>query len=274
MKTKQLLFFTGLLIGVSASSMQARAQMKGVNINGPSITNNGKAWALLYQQHAAEYKALCYQAYNLAKMNLDAALKAPHKRPLAVVTDVDETVLDNSPYDAGRAINNLEFDSKTWQKWTAAGLADSVPGAPSFFRYAAAKGVTVFYVTNREETERAGTEKNLKKYSLPNVDKEHLLLKDSVSSKEIRRKKILEKYDIVLFCGDNLSDFNMVYDNKPAEGNRNEATRFMKKQFGSKYIVIPNIAYGDFEGAFFKFNSKLNNAQKDSVIRASLRTFR
>jgi len=236
-----------------------------------SINNSGKVWALLYQQRAAEYKALCFQAYNIAKLRLDEALKHRGKKPLAVVTDIDETVLDNSPYDAARAINNLDFDLATWKQWTAKGIADTVPGAPSFLKYAAKKGVTVFYITNRDEDEQAGTLKNLKLYNLPNADDTHLILKTGTSSKESRRQQVLKKYNIVLLCGDNLPDFTALYDNKPAEDKRMEITEQLNKQFGSRYIVIPNPAYGDFENAIFKFK-KLTDRQKDSVIRANIRT--
>ena len=236
-----------------------------------SIVNGGKVWALLYQQRAAEYKALCFQAYNLARLRLDEALKQKGKKPLAVITDVDETVLDNSPYDAAVALKDIDFDLSAWKKWTAKGIADTVPGAPSFFKYAASKGVTVFYVTNRDEDEREGTTNNLKRYGLPNADKEHILLRQSVSSKEARRQEVLKKYNVVLYCGDNLPDFDAAYDNKPLQDNRDATTERLKKYFGYKYIVIPNPAYGDFENAFFG-GEKLSAAQKDSVLRAIIKT--
>jgi 5'-nucleotidase (lipoprotein e(P4) family) len=129
-----------LLLLISISIFSAKAQ------NNPSIANSGKVWASLYQQRAAEYRALCFQAYNTAKLRLDIAVKQHHKKPLAVVTDIDETLLDNSPYDAQRAINNQEFDLTTWKEWTAKGICDTVPGAAAFFKYAASKGVTVFYI--------------------------------------------------------------------------------------------------------------------------------
>ncbi|MGY3213424.1 5'-nucleotidase, lipoprotein e(P4) family [Mucilaginibacter sp. HD30] len=255
-----LLFF--VLISTSVVNAQDAGKL--------SIVNAGKVWASLYQQRAAEYKALCFQAYNLARLRLDEALKRKGGKPLAVITDVDETVLDNSPYDAGRAVKDKDFDLTGWKAWTAKGIADTVPGAPSFFKYAASKGVTVFYVTNREEDEREGTTKNLKLYNLPNADQAHLVLKQSVSSKEVRRQEILKKYNVVLYCGDNLPDFDSAYDNKPLQDMRNATTERLKKYFGNKYIVIPNAAYGDFENAFLG-NQKLNAAQKDSVLRAILK---
>lgn len=258
MKKLLSLFFIIVIVTCTANAQDAGKL---------SIVNGGKVWALLYQQRAAEYKALCFQAYNLARLRLDEALKHKGKKPLAVITDVDETVLDNSPYDAARAIKDKDFDLAAWKAWTAKGIADTVPGAPSFFKYAASKGVAVFYITNRDEDERDGTTKNLKLYNLPNADKTHIFLKQSISSKETRRQEILKNYNVVLYCGDNLPDFDSAYDNKPLQDSRNAATERLKKYFGNKYIVIPNMAYGDFENAFFG-NQKLNAAQKDSVLRS------
>ena len=198
---RKLLWF-GLLMVVFATA--ANAQDAGRL----SITNGGKVWASLYQQRAAEYKALCFQAYNIARLRLDEALKHKGKKPLAVITDVDETLLDNSPYDAARAVKDKDYEPAGWKAWTAKGIADTVPGAPSFFKYAASKGVTVFYVTNRDEDEREGTTKNLKLYNLPNADKAHVILRQTVSSKEARRQQILKNYNVVLYCGDNLPDFD------------------------------------------------------------------
>lgn len=237
-----------------------------------STVNNGKVWSSLWQQRAAEYKALCLQAYNLAKWRIDEAVKQPAGKPLAVVTDIDETVLDNSPYDAVRAINNQEYDAATWKKWTALAECDTVPGAPNFFKYAASKGVTVFYITNRDEDERPGTLKNLQRYNLPNADNAHLMLKQSSSSKESRRLQVLSQYNIVLLCGDNLADFDKLYDSHPTEANRERTTAQLAGQFGKKYIVLPNPSYGDWEGALFNFNYKLTPAQKDSVIKVKLKT--
>lgn len=237
-----------------------------------TLVNAGKVWASLYQQRAAEYKALCFQAYNIARERIDQAIKKHGKKPYAVVTDIDETLLDNSPYDAARAVNNLDFDPKTWKEWTAKAIADTVPGAPSFFKYAASKGVKIFYITNRDEDEQEATLKNLQLYHLPNADRAHLLLRNKISSKESRRNLVLKKYNIILLCGDNLPDFDALYDNSPTEASRAATTEKLKKEFGNRYIIIPNLSYGDFEGALFKFNYKLTPAQKDSIIRSLIKT--
>ena len=240
--------------------------------NAISITNGGKAWTSIWQQRAAEYKALCFQAYNIAKLRVDEGVKNPGSKPWAIVTDIDETLLDNSPYDASRALQNLDYTDATWKGWTDKAIADTVPGAPAFFKYAASKGITIFYITNRNEGGRATTLKNLQLYGLPNADDAHLLLKTTTSSKEARRLNVLKTHNILLLCGDNLPDFDMLYDNHPSEESRIATTRKLEKEFGSRYIVIPNPSYGDFEGALFHFNYKLTNAQKDSVIKANIKT--
>jgi 5'-nucleotidase (lipoprotein e(P4) family) len=239
-----------------------------------SKANGGKVWSSLWQQRSAEYKALCFQAYNLAKLRLDEAIRSQGTKPYAVVTDIDETLLDNSPYDAMRADSNLEFTPQTWKTWTSKAVADTVPGAPAFFKYAASKGVAVFYITNRNEDEKAATIKNLQLYGLPNTDDEHVLMKQTSSSKESRRQSVLSTYNIVLLCGDNLPDFDALYDsptnNKQTEQTRMAVTEKLKKEFGNRYIVIPNPSYGDWETVLFN-NSKLTSAQKDSVMHAKLK---
>jgi 5'-nucleotidase (lipoprotein e(P4) family) len=273
-KLLPLLFLAILFTAFKPSGKVTGTSKKKLSIDTNTLVNSGKVWASLYQQRAAEYKALCFQAYNIARERINAAVKKHHKKPYAVVTDIDETLLDNSPYDAERALHNKDFDSKTWKEWTAKAIADTVPGAPSFFKYAASKGVKIFYITNRDEDERAATLKNLQLYHLPNADDAHLLLKNGISSKENRRKLVLKKHQIVLLCGDNLPDFDALYDHKPTEENRAAVTEKLRKEFGNRYIIIPNPSYGDFEGFFFKFNYQLTPAQKDSVIRSLIKTDR
>jgi len=256
--------FAGVLLFSACSSSK--------KVTGTSVVNSGKVWAAIYQQQAAEYKALCFQAYNIAKLRLDEALKQPTDKPYAIITDLDETLLDNSPYDAQRATNNLGYDSKSWKMWTAKGICDTVPGGAAFFKYAASKGVEVFYITNRDADEHDGTLKNLQLYGLPNADDAHLILREGhSSSKEAHRLAVRQTHNVILLCGDNLADFDALYDNKPSEQNRAASTLHLMAEFGSKYIVLPNPSYGDWESALFNFNYKLTDAQKDSIIKVQIR---
>ncbi|QJD97468.1 5'-nucleotidase, lipoprotein e(P4) family [Mucilaginibacter robiniae] len=261
-----------LISGLALLAACSTARKTIITPTNASIANSGKVWASLWQQRSAEYHALCFQAYNIAKLRLDEIIKQSPGKPYAIVTDIDETVLDNSPYDVQRAVHNQDYDAATWKQWTALAQCDTVAGAPSFFKYAASKGVTVFYITNRDEDERTGTLKNLQRYQMPYADNEHLLLKTGSSSKESRRQQVLKNYTIALLCGDNLPDFDAAYDSHPAELNRQAATVNLLSKFGSRYIILPNPSYGDFEGALFHYNYKLSPMQKDSIIKANIKT--
>ncbi len=231
---------------------------------------NGKLFTTIFQQKAAEYRALCLQAYNIAWLRLDQ-YKATTAKPKAIITDIDETVLDNSPYEAHQTLQGKDYDPASWYEWTAKAAADTVPGAAAFLKYAATKGVEIFYITNREERERLTTINNLKTFNLPNADDVHFIPKQTISSKEIRRQAVANTHEIIMLIGDNLADFSMLFDKKPM-AERLQNTDISAKDFGSRYIVLPNPVYGDWESSLFKFN-KLTPAQKDSVIRAEVKTY-
>lgn len=237
-----------------------------------SLVVRGPLWGAVWQQKAAEYKALCYQAYNIARLRLDIILQQPHSKPLAVVTDIDETALDNSPYAVHQALQDSSYSDKTWMDWTARIDCDTVPGALSFFRYAFSRGVRIFYITNRLEAERASTEKDLLRWNFPDATPDHLFLKQDVSGKEKRRSIVARDHEIVLLCGDNLSDFSAVFDKQPY-GERDRLTISNAGSFGDRFIVLPNATYGDWEGALYNYNHKLGELQKDSIIKAQLRTY-
>ena len=267
MRKGTIIILFGLLAGCAA-------RRQPTPVTNSQLIHDGKLWASLFQQQAAEYKALCLQAYNVARLRLSIALQQPHSRPLAIVTDIDETFLDNSPYDVKQALQGQEYATATWHEWTSLGQADTLAGALSFFNYAAANNVAVFYITNRDETERTGTLNNLKRYGFPYADNAHLVLKqpDSASSKEGRRLQVSKTHDIVLLLGDNLADFSPLFDKKDL-AERNVNTLAAATEFGNKFIVLPNPVYGDWESAVFRYNRKLSPAQKDSIIKVSLKKY-
>ncbi|MEP6582732.1 MAG: 5'-nucleotidase, lipoprotein e(P4) family [Ginsengibacter sp.] len=233
------------------------------------IISNGKILATAYHQRAAEYRALCLQAYNVAHARVDELVKENTTKPKAIITDIDETVLNNSPYQAHQALENKDYEQATWTQWTTMANADTIPGAFSFLTYANSKGIEIFYITNRNESEREGTLKNLQKFNFPNADNAHLFLRDNVSSKEGRRKNIEATHEVVMLLGDNLSDFSFLFDAK----NSNERMKNVNASsaaFGNRFIILPNITYGDWESSLYDFNYSLTMQQKDSVIKSKL----
>jgi 5'-nucleotidase (lipoprotein e(P4) family) len=227
--------------------------------------------AVLWQQFSGEYSALSFQAYNFAKLSLKEALwNQANAKPNCVIVDVDETILDNSAFQGHEIKKGFSYLPKDWQEWTALAQADTVPGALAFLKFAASKNVETFYITNRELSDHDGTLKNLQKFGFPYAEEAHLLLKISTSDKELRRQKVFEKYNVLLLCGDNLSDFSNVFyrDGKDTK----EQVNLMQNQFGTRFIVLPNPMYGDWEKLLYK-GDKLNEADKGKQRFEKLKTY-
>ncbi|RPE09837.1 5'-nucleotidase, lipoprotein e(P4) family [Chitinophaga lutea] len=235
-----------------------------------SFSATGPAWGALWQQRAAEYKALCLQAYQVAAQRVEVMSHQQTLRPRAIVTDIDETILDNSPFSAKNALAGKPYSQQAWEEWTALAAADTVPGALSFFKDAAAKGFTIYYITNRLEKERAATLKNLQRWGFPFADNDHLILSDGNSNKEPRRAVVARKFEIAMLVGDNLGDFAEVFYRKsPAE--RSAAVDQLRDEFGGRFIVLPNVMYGDWLSALAPRG--LTPQQTDSVLKKQVREF-
>lgn len=244
----------------------AGASSGGASRFDPADHGNALLWAVAWKRTAAEYAALCHQGYNLARMRLDQALArraggsagsgpgtASSGRPLAIITDVDDTILHAGAYWA-RLIEEGQdfFDDDIWDAWIPTNEVTPVPGALEFFRYAASQGVEIFYITNRDQGE--GTESyalaHLELLGFPFADMEHLTVLRETSNKEPARERVAEAFDVVLLLGDNLNDFRRVYyvDDVAERMARMEADR---DQFGTRFIVFPNPTDGHWVRAIF-----------------------
>ncbi|WP_316785644.1 5'-nucleotidase, lipoprotein e(P4) family [Pedobacter frigiditerrae] len=227
--------------------------------------------AVLWQQFSGEYRALAFQAYNFARLSLKEALWNQANAKLnCVIVDADETILDNSVFQGHEIKKGVSYLPGDWTEWTALAQADTVPGALAFLKFAASKNVETFYVTNRDKADYEGTLKNLQKFGFPNADEAHLLVKTTTSDKEPRRQKILEKYNVLLLCGDNLSDFSNVFYREGKDTK--EQVNAMQGLFGTKFIVLPNPMYGDWEKLLYK-SDKLNEADKGKQRLDKLKTY-
>lgn len=237
-----------------------------------SATLGGKLYTSAWIQRSAEYRALCLQAYNVATHRLDEALAAhkPSDRPLAIVTDIDETILDNTPNAVHQALRGEDYTDDSWHEWCARAEADTLAGAVSFFRYAAERGVEVFYISNRYEVDRVGTLENLNRFGFPSVDDAHLLLRSESSDKTARRAQVLEQYDLIMLLGDNLGDFDHVFDSSD-ERVRAEGLAQYRSDFGRRFIVLPNPNYGTWEKAMYGSYPPLS--VKDSLLPGKLITY-
>lgn len=233
--------------------------------------------AILWTQTSGEARALAYQAFTLARMVLDRDLQEHRRSRLkrAIVVDADETVLDNSRYQATLLKNRQNYDAQTWTDWVKRAEAEAIPGAVEFLRYAASRGVRVFYVTNRNLAEKDATAINLKKLGFPDVSDETLLVRTDAktSSKEARRRTVGAKFRIVLLMGDNLNDFAEIFQQSKTVADRLAAVERNKSQFGKRFIVLPNVMYGDWESAVYEYNFKLSEEEKAAKRKSQLKTY-
>ena len=243
--------------------------------------------AVLWMQRSVEYKATTMGAFALARFRLDQALADPNwtalipkeqsgayqSLPPAVILDVDETVLDNSGYQAWNAIKDTTFDPKTWTSYVNTATSLAIPGAAEFAQYAASKGVKVFYVSNRTGEEEAATRKNLEKFGFPIDGAIDTVLTsrekpDWTSAKGTRRAYIAKDYRVLLNLGDNFGDF--VDEYRGTEAERLAVLEQHRARWGREWIMLPNPTYGSFESAPYKHDFKLSEADKRKAKRDAL----
>lgn len=261
-----------LVFSCNSSKKSGLAGQAVVRMDSGQLALGGKLWSSLFEQRAAEYKALCIQAFNIARLRLDEAIQQNASgKPMAIITDIDETFLDNTPNSVHLALQGKDWDQQAWYDWTARGTADTLSGALAFYNYAASKHITVFYITNRDEKDRSGTLNNLLKYQFPYSDNEHLIVRQAESSKEERRQKVMANYQVVLLLGDNLADFSSLFDKK-TEAERTDNVYRVANEFGKRFIVLPNANYGGWEDALYE-NKRWLLYQKDSIIKSKVKGY-
>ncbi len=264
-----LVFTTLLLLSQVLSTAQAPATTPQT-----SVDNEYQTGAILWTQSSAEYRALAYQTFVLARLRLDENLRRRSPRRVAVIVDADETVLDNSRFQAELVLRSLPYDPQAWRAWCQRAEAGAVPGAVDFLTHAARRGVTIFYITNRRQPEKAGTIANLQKLGFPTVSEDTVMVREEGTppSKESRRQRVAERYRILLLIGDNLNDFSDDFSGKSTAGRAAQVDS-ERLAFGNRFIVVPNAMYGDWESAVYENRSGLTDAEKRSYRRAALKGF-
>jgi acid phosphatase len=235
-----------------------------------AVAPNDNLNATLWTQRSLEHDLVYREVYALAGRQVAAALKQPDwdalpkserktraaGLPPAVIVDVDETVLDNSPYQARLVRDGKEYDEFTWDAWCREKAARATPGALDFAHIAAAQGVTVFYLTNRAQHLNDVTLENLKKVGFPVPDDETVFLglglvvpgcEASGSDKSCRRELIGRTHRVLALVGDQLGDFIDVDNNTPA--GREQAAAPYAGWFGERWFMLPNPTYGSWDSA-------------------------
>ncbi len=268
-------------LGVAAALIAGVGIGYGFQAANPQESN---LQANLYMQNSAEYRAVCLQTYSWAEAILrlklhaaKAAMERDHSnKPLAIVMDLDETVVDNSSFESYLDRESKPYVEADWQRHEQnPSDLKLVPGAKAFIDAANALGVKAVYISNRWAKNQAFTVEGLKLNGI-NVDGiEHrmLLREDGQSSDKTERRQLAEKlYNVLMYFGDNLRDFSEEFaaptvapNDYPALQKAVEARKAQvdkrADKWGGDWIVLPNPVYGEFD--------KLRGADGHKMLRPS-----
>ena len=187
-------------------------------------------------RESKEYESLCRQIYTHAKEKIGGIAKDSESN-LAVVIDLDETVLDNSQYQVERSRSGLRFTQESWSKWVQRREAGLVPGAKGFLKRARELGLKIVFLSNRMHSNLNPTKENLKALGVLDPSDIFLLRRNKADTKEIRRNEVLQgkgrlkglgSLKVVAYLGDQMGDF-------PSGKNM---------EIGTNIFVFPNPMYG------------------------------
>ncbi len=240
--------------------------------------------ATLWMQSSAEYAATARGIYAAARRSLDQALEDPswnalpegefqagfELKPPAIVVDADETMIDNSAFQARAVIEDAGYSHDRWLEWVRAEKATALPGAIDFANYVNGRGVTIFFVTNRDAPDEVeATVSNLRRLGFPiAADGSNVMLRGDVRApdreKGERRRLIDRSHRVLLLMGDNLSDF---LDGVNADVATREARMAPYADWwGVRWFMLPNPTYGSWP------NAVLRGCAKDVNPRTCLRS--
>jgi 5'-nucleotidase (lipoprotein e(P4) family) len=294
----------GLVVGLLATPLvtgcasvhaprpgQASAVRSPPLASAPAAPADDNLNATLWTQRAVEHDLVFREAYRAARSELLRALADPQWEalprgeregsaaglPPAVIVDVDETVLDNSPYQAQLVLTGKEYGESTWAEWCRKESARPLPGAVEFARFAAERGVTVFYLTNRAQELGAVTLGNLRKAGFPAASDEVFLGLGTLlpgcetvgTDKGCRRRLIARGHRVLMQFGDQVGDFVSVVSNTP-EGREREMQPYVD-WIGERWWVLPNPTYGSWEPAVFNNDWSLPRDRRRRSKRDALR---
>ncbi|MBL8630345.1 MAG: 5-nucleotide phosphatase [Rhodospirillaceae bacterium] len=252
------------------------------------VTPDDRLNAVLWQLTSAEYEGATRTAFAMARVALDKALKDKKhtaaieqtgkfaKLPPAIIFDIDETVLDNGPNQVRMMLDTKTRPAELMARWHERGVAKPVPGAVEFIEYAQSKGVTLFFITNRNAEKEDGTRKNLEAIGvkLPATVDTVMMEHEKPEwkfDKGLRRATVAKDYRVVLVVGDDYGDFTSVW-NKPTDERRKDAETEAAR-WGRDWILIPNPIYGSWENAAIKFNFRAPPDERRKIKHDTLKAF-
>ena len=249
---------------------------------------NDQLDAVLWTQTSIEHELIYRQVFASATRQLDAALADPTwdalplpprnlaGLPPAVVVDIDETVLDNVPLNARDIINNQVYSYDRWNTWVDQAKAQALPGAVAFLQAADKKGITVYYITNREHSQVQATVDNLRLRGFPVQRNEQVLAASTPTGhceqagygKNCRRQWVAAHARVLMLAGDSLGDFVQAEHNTLAD-QRKAAEPYLA-WLGQRWFLLPNPTYGNWYSAPYGDQEKLPFERKRQLKQQAL----
>ena len=245
--------------------------------------------AVVWLQTSTEYAAVAAGIYATATAALEEIAKSEAGRThrMAIVLDIDETVLDNSRYQVQLVFDDTTYEGGTWDQWIALRAASAVPGAVDFIRASQSLGFHVAFITNRacrarpdtpdDCPQKLDTRVNLEEIGIDTkattlflrgerpADRCRALLSAAErpdgkwsSDKTSRRACVRLDHGIVMLFGDQLGDFTEEQGGPSGESGRDIATVF-GEYWGKTWFMLPNPTYGGWRPGTFP--------EKRSLIR-------
>lgn len=246
---------------------------------------------VLWVQTSGEFGALTSAAYRGARRTLDDALADGkwtaaleqtagfEALPPAVILDLDETVLDNSPAQGQLVIDRTVYSAPFWRSWVRSQQATLIPGAKEFLDFAARRGVRIFFVTNRrhadspDEDEEAPTIENLRRLGVDASPDTVLCPGENgwTSDKTARRTELAQRFRILLLVGDDMNDFVSTAGMSAAARRALAATH--GPRWGERWVLLPNPLYGSWESSLLGLPANTPDAQVLDRKRSSVHGF-
>ena len=258
-----------LLVVLALASVSVRGESETKSFEQTPVWVSSKLYAILWMQNSAEYQAVARQAYAAAAYQIDKAIADTESTALndttgnialkkpAVILDVDETVLRNTPYGAWTIRNQKSWNQQDWIEWCRLEAAEPVPGVVDYIQDAMAKGVHIIYLTNRSNKVARATRNNLLNEGLfHDPEKVTLYFKEDEerlggnfrnTGKIFRRQQVEKEYRVMQMFGDSLGDFTgnghlSVMDRRTLVGDN-------QSKWGRSWFILPNPEYGSWDAS-------------------------
>lgn len=227
----------------------------------------GISAAVKWQNHSKEYQYITRYIYHDASAQL-IKLKKPNM-DFVVVMDIDETILDNSPYQVMLDSTKQVYSTTTWNAWVQSEQAKLVPGSGKFIETVIANGGKLALITNRAKSLDKHTWSNLLSVNLPiNQHNSCLMGRTSkdiqsidgiyiVNDKDLRRQQIVngdadcysptaehlvhwkKAHTILMQVGDNIQDIKGI-------SQETVDAEELFNLLGDVIILLPNPMYGSW----------------------------